>query len=297
MVLIAGETGSGRELTARNLHARGFKGIVPPLPVLPRQAMPSSDIIRQLTGHCTAEGMQRGLLEEAHGAGLIVRCADQLPREVLVFVVQTLQSGKFQPWESQSAHPFDATIYLICADIQLVRSIVGKRDTDVIHVPPLRDRKEDIPLLASYLLQVQRKRGREGSIALTPAAMTSLLAHNWPGNVAELRIALEYGALRAMANGSEAIRPEHLALGDTGGATDSRHWDLEFREAHLHVELVEAAIGELATTNKTKLSGFLHVRTPTTLSRRIERAMERYPELKNRFPKTADAFIRQAVES
>ena len=292
IVVIAGETGSGRELAARNLHARGFKGIVPPLSVLPRQTVPSSDILRQLTGHRTVAGPQRGLMEEAHGAGLIVRCADRLAGDVLAFLIEALESGKFWARGNKSVHPFNATLYLICEDDQLVRSAVGKRDIEVIHLPPLRDRKEDIPLLASYLLEAQRKRGGEGASALDPAAMSSLLAHNWPGNVAELRIALEYGALRAMANGSEVIRREHLAFGDTVGATDSRQWDLEYREAHMQVELVEAAIGELATTNKTKLSGFLHVQTPTTLTRRIERAMKRYPELKNRFPKTAGAFDR-----
>lgn len=290
IVVIAGETGSGRELTARNLHARGFKGIVPPLSVLPRQTVPSSDILRQLTGHRTVAGPQRGLLEEAHGAGLIVRCADRLPREVLAFLVETLDSGKFQARGSKTAHPFHATLYLVCEDDQRVREIVGKRDAEVIHVPPLRYRKEDIPLLASYLLEVQRKRGREGASALDPAAMSILLAHDWPGNVAELKLVLEFGALRAMATGSDVIRREHLAVGVGGAGEDPRRWDLEYREARTQVELVEAAINELATKNKTKLSGFLHVQTPTTLTRRIERALERYPELEGEFPKTAEAF-------
>lgn len=292
VVVIAGETGSGRELTARNLHARGFKGIVPPLAVLPRQTVPSPDIRRQLTGHRTVAGTQRGLMEEAHGSGLVVRCADRLPGDVLTFLIEALELGKFQARGIKASHPFNTALYLICEEDQPVRSPVGKLDVEIIHVPPLRDRKDDIPLLASYLLEAQRKRGREGASALDPAAMSSLLAHNWPGNVAELRIALEYGALRAMAGGSEVIRREHLAFGDAVGVTDSRLWDLEYREAHMQVKLVEAAIGELATTNKTKLSGFLHVQTPTTLTRRIERAFERYPELRNQFPRTAGAFGR-----
>lgn len=295
LVMIAGETGSGRELTARNLHARGFKGIVPPLSVLPRQAVPSGDILRQLTGHRAASGAQRGLLEEAHGAGLIVRCADRLPREILAFLVETLDSGKFQSRGSRSAHPFSATLYLICEDEQRVRSTVGNRDAEVIQVPPLRDRKEDIPLLASYLLEVQRKRGREGASALDPAAMSSLLAHDWPGNVAELKLVLEFGALQAMAAGSDVIRREHLAVGVAGACEDVRRWDLEYREARTQVELVEAAINELATTNKTKLAGFLHVQTPTTLTRRIERALERYPELAEEFPMATEAFRRAAA--
>lgn len=279
MVVVAGEPGSGRELTARNLHARGFKGIVSPLSVLPQQTVPSSDILRKLTGHLTVAGTQRGLMEEAHGSGLVVRCADRLPGDVLAFLIEAVESGKFQARGNKSSHPFHATLYLISEEDQWVRSTVSKRDVEVIHMPPLRDRKEDIPLLASYLLEAQRKRGREGASLLDPAAMLRLLAHNWPGNVTELRIALEYGALRAMADGLQVIRREHLAFVDTVGATDCRQWDLEYREAHSAVELVEAAIGELATSNKTKLSGFLHVQTPTTLTRRIERAFKRYPEL------------------
>lgn len=290
LAVITGETGSGRELVARNLHARGFKGIAPPLAVLPRQTVPAPDILRQLTGHRTATGAQRGLLEEAHGAGLILRCSDRLPREILAFLVETQVSGKFQARGSTSAHPFQATLYLICEDDERVREIVGKRDAEVIRVPPLRDRKEDIPLLASYLLEIQRKRGREGGSALDPAAMSSLLAHDWPGNVAELKLVLEFGALRAMAAGSDLIRREHLAVGVGGADEDTRRWDLEYREARTQVELVEAAINELATKNKTKLSGFLHVQTPTTLTRRIERALERFPELETEFPKSAASF-------
>lgn len=289
---MAGETGSGRELAARNLHARGFKGIVPPLSVLPRQTVPSSDILQQLTGRQSLSRAQVGIMEEAHGSGLVVRCADRLPDDILTFLIESLESGRFYVSGSKTAHPFSATLYLICEADQPIRSKISKRNVEVIQIPPLRDRKEDIPLLASYLLEAQRKRGREGASALEPAAMSSLLAHNWPGNVAELRIALEYGALRAMADGSETIRREHLASGVSSGTKDSRQWDLEYREAHIQVELVEAAIGELATTNKTKLSGFLHVQTPTTLTRRIERAFDRYPELKTQFPRAAAAFGR-----
>jgi DNA-binding NtrC family response regulator len=291
IVVIAGETGSGRELAARNLHARRFKGIVPPLAVLPRQTVPAADTLRLLTGQ--KAGASRGILEEAHGTGLAVRCADELSRRILEFLIGVQKDGRFQPGGGKPYHPLETSFYLICEDAEAALSVMAGQRVDVIQVPPLRDRKEDIPLLVAYLLEAHRQRGREGAGALDPSAMANLLAHDWPGNVAELRIVLEYGALRAMADGSKTICREHLApAGVADGDAAARRWDLDYREARIQVELVEAAIEELATTNKTKLSGFLHVLTPTTLTRRIERALERFPELHDEFPRTADAFLK-----
>jgi two-component system nitrogen regulation response regulator NtrX len=295
LVVIAGETGSGRELAARNLHARRFRGTVPPLPVLPRQTLPAADILRQLTGRRTGESIQRGLLEDAHGSGLVVRCSDRLPVEVLKFLIQTTISSGFQSGGCNAFHPFDAVLYLICEDPEGITRFINGEAFETIRVPPLRERKEDIPLLATYLLEAQRKRGREGAGTLDSSAMSSLLAHDWPGNVAELRIALEYAGLRAMADKADVINRKHLAIGVGYGLAQVGRWDLEYREARTQVELVEEAIHELATTNKTKLSGFLDVQTPTTLTRRIERALQRYPELCTEYPRTADAFGRSEV--
>ena len=187
IVLIAGEPGSGRELAARNLHARRRRGIAPPLAVLPRQNVPPADIRRRLTGQRADTGNLGGLLEEAHGSGLVVRCADKLPATVLAFLVEMQQTGGFQPLGSKNLHPLDASLYMICEDAKSIRSAFWNRDIESVFVSPLRDRKEDIPLLASFFLENHRKRGREGAGNLDPTAMSSLLAHDWPGNVAELK--------------------------------------------------------------------------------------------------------------
>jgi DNA-binding NtrC family response regulator len=294
LVVLVGETGSGRELVARNLHAKRFKGMVPPLSVLPRQNVPSADIHRLLAGNRTVTGRQHGLLEDAHGAGLVVRCSDRLPRDILAFLLAAHQSKEFRMDSDSAPHPLDAALYLVCEQVEKIRPLVGDRPVEIIHIPPLRDRKEDIPLLTSYLIEEHRKRGREGSSTLDPSAMSALLAHDWPGNVAELKIALEYGSFRSLADGSEMIRAEHLptVLRLPTESVLGRQWDLEYREARSQVELVEAAITELATTNKTRLAGFLHIQTPTTLTRRIERALDRYPTLRDEYRRTASAFLR-----
>jgi transcriptional regulator with PAS, ATPase and Fis domain len=140
-----------------------------------------------------------------------------------------------------------------------------------------------------------RRRGREGATVLDAEAGRVLLAHEWPGNLAELKAALEYASLRAGAEGESAIAPHHLpvALGKAAQGTNAEsmnRWDLDYREAQAQVTLVDDAIREFATTNRTKLAGLLHVPTPTTLTRRIERSLEKYPELAHAFPRTAESF-------
>lgn len=295
IIVISGETGSGRELTARNIHSRGFKGFTPPLAVLPRSNVPAPDILRLLAGYQNSAGTQRGLLEEAHGSGLVVRCADHLPGEVLNYILACLDARGYQAGAGAPNYPLTASLYLLCENHKSIRLALGNRHAEFLYVPPLRDRKEDIPLLVSYLMDSQRLRGREAGGALDPNAYPRLFNYNWPGNVAELRLALECGALRANAAGSNLIQAEHLNLNKSRKTSGPNAWNLDYQEAHTQVELTAAAIEELSTTNKTKLSGFLHIQSPTTLTRRIERSLYRYPELRTLFPRVADAFLPQST--
>lgn len=293
-VVVTGESGSGRELVARNLHARRQGGSARPLCVLPPTALPTAEILRLLFGSGVVN-RRRGLLEDAHGSGLVVRAADRLPAEVIRLILKAWSELQFLPADSLIPQPFEAALFFLCEDAGPMNSVLQTDTRELIELSPLRDRKEDIPLLASYFLDGMRRRGRDGATALDAEAGQALLAHDWPGNVAELRAALEYASLRAAAVGDSAIGTRHLPIAVAASADreigrSNRDWDLDYQEAQTQLALVERAIGELATSNKTKLAGFLHVPTPTTLSRRVERSLERYPGLADSFPRTAEAF-------
>ena len=192
MVVFAGEPGSGRELAARNHHARQIGRTTLPLATLPRQEMSANDIQRLLTGFTSSTGRRRGLLEDAHGGGLVVRYADHMPGSVLSFLVDSFERRAFQTEGIKTAHPLDAVLYLICERPELLEKILGQGQAVVVMVPPLRERKTDIPFLASYFLAGQRQRGREACNSLAPAAAAALMSYGWPGNVAEVEAALEY---------------------------------------------------------------------------------------------------------
>lgn len=298
-VLISGEIGSGRELTARNLHGRRQGGFVRPLAVLLPQAIPIGDLQRMLLGCYVGGVRRRGLLEDAHGSGLVVRNANRLPSEILALIVEAWEQHQFCPVGTNVQQSLESSLYFVCEDLAPVEAALVGHRSSIIRVPPLRDRKEDIALLATYLLDRMRHGGQERPLTLSPEATDAFLGHDWPGNVAELRATLEYASLKAIVERQTFISVRHLPeiYGQTASSrshSSQFRWDLEYQEARTQVALVESAIRELATRNKTRLAVFLGVRTPTTLTRRIERCLRRYPDLAFEFIHTADAFLEKA---
>ena len=296
-IVVSGEPGSGRELFARNLHAR-WRRERQPLCVLPSTPLPKGDLVRLLIGADAGPMRRRGLLEEAHQSGLVVRGADRLPPEVPKLIFQAWADRQFRPEGAPVPQPFEATVFFLCENSGPFRTgLLPRHSWEAVDVPPLRDRKDDIPMLASHFFEGMRRRGRELSTCLDAEAGRALLAHRWPGNIAELRATLEFAAIRAAASGGRDISLRHLP-GEVGSTVDNvngvdeRRWDLDFHEAQAQLALVELAIEELATTNKTRLALHLHVATPTTLSRRVERSLEKYPDLGAAFPRATEAFGR-----
>lgn len=293
--IIVGEPGSGRELVARSIHLKRQAGLLKPLITFQAQELPAADLIKILIGQDIGSAGRRGLLGDAHGTGLIVRGAEKLPAEVLTLIIESWARRWFRPAGASGQHPFESSLYFVCESASIVESALQRFRRDKIRVPALRDRKEDITLLALYFIDTMKGRGREQPTGLGPDAITALLAQEWPGNVAELKSALEYASLRASVEKAQAICEHHLPTlrpqaRQTIDADSARRWDLEFQEARVQMALVNDAMTQLATTNKTKLASFLHVNTPTTLSRRIERGFVHYPNLVNDFPRVASAF-------
>lgn len=295
VVVISGEVGSGRELAARSHHTLRMRGRrVAPLAVLPPQNLPVGDIIRSLTGFVSGPGRQRGLLEDAHGGGLVIRAADTLPDEVLKFLREAMRDRSFPMSELPAVHPLDSVLYLLCEDPGDLLKTFGTAGAATLRIPPLRERKADIPILSSYLLQVSRSAASNAPLSLAPPAGITLAAHDWPGNVSELKATLDYGAVLAACRKSPWIDVQDLPLRQAAaeGTPERLRWDLAYLEARTQVSVAEAAIIECGTDNKSKLAEFLSVNTPTTLTRLMQRNLTRYPDLLQEFPKVAKVFGR-----
>jgi len=224
-VLIRGESGTGKELIAKAIHhasdrARG------PFVAINCGALPETLLESELFGHVRgaftgASGTKKGLFEEADGGTLLLDEIGEMAPSLQVKLLRALQSGEIRPVGSTQAITVDVRVVAATnRDLeQLIRQGGFREDLfyrlNVIPVtlPPLRERREDIPLLAEHFLgRAAQRLGR--SLRLGPAAVDRLLRYPWPGNVRELENAIERAAILAR---DQTIEPDDLPPHVTGG--------------------------------------------------------------------------------
>jgi two-component system nitrogen regulation response regulator GlnG len=217
-VLIAGESGTGKELVARAIH-RHSQETAGPLVSVNLAALNPALVESELFGHVRgaftgADVARQGLLELADGGTVFFDEAGDIPLSVQVKLLRALEQREVTP--VGDAKPRRTTFRVLAATHRDLRQEVqkGAFREDLffrlavfeIHLPPLRQRVEDIPLLAERFLQNVLPGGGP-AVHLTQAALGELCRRPWPGNVRELRNAVEHAALLARAG---AITPEHL---------------------------------------------------------------------------------------
>jgi two-component system response regulator HydG len=225
-VLITGESGTGKELVARALHVASRRGEKPFIPVN-CAAITETLLESELFGHAKgaftgASRARRGLFEEAHGGTLFIDEIGETTPAFQAKLLRVLQDGELRR-VGESA-PVQVDVRVVAATNQdLRRAITERRFREdlfyrlavvPIRLPPLRERREDVPLLAAHFLQAFVRRTGSQRV-LAPAAMERLAAHDWPGNVRELANVIEQAA--ALAPGEE-IRAEDVHLEPPPGA-------------------------------------------------------------------------------
>ena len=220
-VLVTGESGTGKELVARALHELSARAALPFVAVN-CGAIPAGLIESELFGHARgaftdARTARRGLLSEADGGTVFLDEVGELPAPAQVKLLRFLQEGEVRPVGETRAEKVDARV--VAATLRDLGKLVerGEFREDLyyrlnvvnLHVPPLRDRRDDIPLLAGvFLSRFNRSLNRQPEVqGFSPEAMALLDAYAWPGNVRELENALERAVL--LAEG-ELILPENL---------------------------------------------------------------------------------------
>jgi two-component system response regulator HydG len=202
-VLITGDSGTGKELVAKALHFNSPRAERPFLPIN-CAAVPATLLESELFGHVKgaftgAVGSRRGLFREANGGTLFLdEIADMAP-ELQAKLLRSIEDRSVRPVGSDQATPLDVRIIAATNQDLPGRIRSGQFREDLyyrlavipIHLPPLRERKEDIPLLAEHFLgQAIAATGKPLS-AFTPETMAALLRHSWPGNVRELQNVVE----------------------------------------------------------------------------------------------------------
>jgi DNA-binding NtrC family response regulator len=245
-ILITGEHGTGKEVVARAVHAasaRRDKAFVAVNAGGLADGVLESELFGHVKGAFTDARTDRtGCFELADGGTLFLDEIANMPVSQQTRLLRVLQTGELTPVGSSRPRRVDvrvlaatnADIARDAADGRFREDLLYRLNTVEIHMPPLRERREDIADLAAFFLARTRP-----NVRLSPAAMEALLAHAWPGNVRELEHVIERACL--LAAGDE-IRPDDLALRPRAVAPKLEEMTLEEVERYL-IERALAAQG------------------------------------------------------
>ncbi len=218
-VMILGETGTGKELVARNLHDKSRRAGHAFIPVN-CGALPENLVESELFGHrkgafTGADAHRKGLFEVANGGTLFLDEVGELDKSVQVKLLRFLESGEIRRVGEND--PFRVDVRILCATNRNLREMIEveqfredlffRINTFEIHLPSLRERKSDVSPLAQHMLARYASRHGRHAPTLTAEALEYLSAQDWPGNIRELANAIE----RAMIlSGGGPIGLEHL---------------------------------------------------------------------------------------
>ncbi|MBI4795581.1 MAG: sigma 54-interacting transcriptional regulator [Deltaproteobacteria bacterium] len=217
-VLITGDTGTGKELVAAAIHSESRRGRGPFVPVN-CGALPEGVVESELFGHVKgafsgALRDKKGRFELAHGGTIFLDEVAELPRNMQVKLLRVLESGAFERVGGEKTITVDVRV-ISATNRDLKREIERKNfrrdlyyrlNVVPLQLPPLRERRGDIPLLVEYFLNRARK--REDKIPrFSPEALSLLQKYSWPGNVRELQNAVHYALARSEGR---TMGPEEL---------------------------------------------------------------------------------------
>ncbi len=217
--LILGESGTGKELLARMIHRVGIRKDEPMI-VLNCAALPETLLEDELFGHekgafTGAANRKIGKFELADRGTIFLDEIGEMSPSMQTKLLRILQEGVFYRVGGNKSIPVDVRV--ISATNRNIEDDVaaGRFREDLyyrinvvqIHMPPLRERREDIPMLAEYFLNIYKKERGLSNLSISKKAKDLMLQYDWPGNVREMKNALERAVV--MGNGSQ-IKPEDL---------------------------------------------------------------------------------------
>ncbi|HEY5998982.1 MAG TPA: sigma-54 dependent transcriptional regulator [bacterium] len=229
-VLITGESGTGKELIARAIHTHSARAAKPLVSVncgALTETLLESELFGHVKGSFTgAVADKKGLFEAADGGTLFLDEIGETSKAVQVKLLRVLQEEKVRRVGDSRDITVDVRIIAatnrdlgaLLRDGAMREDLYFRLNVIPIHVPPLRQRTEDIPKLVLYFVAKYGGDGAAGGVEVTPDALAALTAYPWPGNVRELENVVE--RVMAMHPGepiTAAALPEHIRTGEGGG--------------------------------------------------------------------------------
>ncbi len=281
-IYITGESGSGKELAARLIHAGGARRDRPFVPVncgaIPENLMESEFFGYRKGAFTGADADREGFFHAANGGTLFLDEVADLPLAMQVKLLRAIQEKRVRKVGATTEDPVDVRI--ICATHQNLAALVeaGKFRQDLyyrlavieLRMPPLRECREDVPLLADAILARLGEEGEAARPRLAKPALDALLAYDFPGNARELENVLE----RAIAlSGSAEIQPDDLQLAPPAAGEEPRvpnaKWPLQEYLDRLEREAILEALDK-TRFNRTAAAKLLGI-TFRALRYRMER--------------------------
>ena len=231
-VLITGESGTGKELIARALHENSSRHKGPFIKIncaaIPKTLMESELFGYEKGAFTGAVGAKPGRFELAHGGTLFLDEIGEIPVEMQVKLLRVLQESEFERVGGIKTIKVDvrlvtATNRDLLHEIQeeaFREDLFYRLNVVPIHIPPLRDRREDIPLLAEHFIAKFNDRLKKQITGITPDAVACLVAYHWPGNIRELENLMERTMLFCEGPLIRArdLPPEMIQQADISGA-------------------------------------------------------------------------------
>ncbi len=277
-VHVYGETGTGKELVAEAVHAGSRRAGAPFVPIN-CGALPEGLIESELFGH--VKGAFTGAIRDkkgrfglADGGTIFLDEVAELSKTMQVKLLRFLQTGQFEKVGGEQTVSVDVRI-ISATNAELKKAVKEKKFREdlyyrlnviPIHLPPLRERKNDIPLLVEYFLRQINDTSNHKHVGISDDALSLMMDYAWPGNVRQLQNALQYAIVKS---GGKHIRPENLPmeLGQLRVAGSKRG-----PVRKLDIESVKSAL-EKTGNNKAKAARFLDVGRAT-----LYRFLNEHPE-------------------
>src|SRR5918997_259116 len=273
-VLITGENGTGKGLVAQAMHAVSPRAGRPMVTVNAggmAEGVFESELFGHMKGAFTdAKSDRVGRFVLADGSTLFLDEIANVPLTQQQKLLRVIETGEFERLGSSKTRKVNvrlisATNADLNAEVAAGRfrqDLLFRLNTIEVHLPPLRDRREDIPLLARHFLRLHVQRYRKSISGFDPAAMQVLLDHRWPGNVREIDHAVERAVLMSQSN---AIRASDLGL-RTEGTSSARLEDMSLEDVEAF--LIKKAMARYGNVSQAARALGL---SRSALYRRLER--------------------------
>ncbi len=259
-VLITGEHGTGKEIVSKLLHAASPRSRMP-LVAVNAGGLPEGTFESEIFGHVKgaftdARSDRVGRFELANGGTLFLDEIANVPLRQQAKLLRVLETGELERVGSSQTRRVDVRVLSATnADLpeeakagNFREDLLFRINTVEIHIPALRDRREDIPLLAVHFLNRNRSRYRKQVTGFSPAAMQQMMQYPWPGNVRELEHTVERAVL--LCRGEE-IEPANLAIASAkSSATNFENMSIDEVEALLIRKVLRRCDGNISQASE-----------------------------------------------